>query len=99
MQPVEWFVLLIGGPSGVGKTTIAPAVAKRFDATWLQVDDLALAIERVGLPFPDADSVPLFDARGGLLDRAYLLTPAIEVVIENHVDQGQRVVLEGDAIL
>ena len=99
VEPSDWFVFLIGGPSGVGKTTVAHQVAKRLGASWLQVDDLALALVRGGLPIPDADSVPKFDAPGGVLQRARALTPAIEVVIEHHVDLRDRVVIEGDAIL
>ncbi len=94
-----WLVLLIGGPSGVGKTTAAAQVARRLGASWLQVDDLRLALARSGLPVPDADAVGTFDAPGGLVALGELLTAAIEVVVENHVDQRNPVVIEGDAIL
>ncbi|HEV8638899.1 MAG TPA: AAA family ATPase [Chloroflexota bacterium] len=95
----DWFVLLIGGPSGVGKTTAAAQVAQRLGAPWLQVDDLRLAMERSGVPVPNADAVGTFDAPGSLVALGELLTPAIEVVIENHVDQRDPVVIEGDGIL
>ena len=38
-------VLLIGGPSSVGKSTAAAGIARRLDMPWLQVDDLRLAIQ------------------------------------------------------
>src|SRR5437867_5415951 len=44
----EWLVLLIGGPCGVGKTTVAAQVAARLGAAWLMVDDLRLALARSG---------------------------------------------------
>jgi len=63
------------------------------------VDDLRLALVRSGVPVPDADAVGTFDAPGGLVALGEAMTPAIEVVIENHVDQRIPVVIEGDGIL
>jgi 2-phosphoglycerate kinase len=95
----EWFVLLIGGPSGIGKTTIAAQVAWQLGVSWLMVDDLRLALERSGLPVPDSTRVETFDGPGGLVSVGEAVAPAIEVVIENHVDQRLPVVIEGDGIL
>ena len=92
-------VLLIGGPSGVGKTTAAAQVARRLGATWLGVDDLRLALERTGVQVPDSRLAAAFDAPGGLVTVGELLSPAIEVVTENHVDQRMPLVIEGDGIL
>lgn len=94
-----WQVLLIGGPSAIGKTTIAAEVARRLGVPWLMVDDLRLALQRCGLPIPDADVVETFDRPGGLVALGDAIAPAIEVVIENHVDQGIPIVIEGDGIL
>ena len=94
-----WRILLLGGASGIGKSTVARRLGQRLGVPWLQVDDFRLAFVRSGVPFPDADAVPTFDALGGLLTHGELLSPAIEVVIENHVDQGNPAILEGDAIL
>ncbi len=92
-------VLLIGGASGTGKTVAAARVGQRLGVPWLGVDDLRLALGRVGVAVPDADAVPVFDAPGGLLDLARLMSSAIEAVAENHADQREPVVIEGDAIL
>jgi len=99
LAALGWRVLLIGSASGVGKSTVAMRLGQRLGLPWLQVDDFRLALIRSGVPFPDADAVPTFDGPGGLLRHGKLLSPAIEVVIENHIDQGNPAILEGDAIL
>ena len=95
----RWFVLLIGGPSGIGKTTVAAQVARRLDVPWLMVDDLRLALMRSGLPIPDNPRAGAFDPEDGLVAVGEAVASAIEVVIENHVDQRIPVVIEGDGIL
>lgn len=95
----EWFVLLIGGLSGIGKTTVAAQVARRLDVPWLMVDDLRLALMRSGVPIPDNPRSEALDPTDGLVAVGEAVAPAIEVVIENHVDQRMPVVIEGDGIL
>ncbi len=99
LTALGWRVLLFGGSSGIGKSAVALRLGQRLGLPWLQVDDFRLALLRSGVPFPDADAVATFDGAGGLLAHGELLAPAIEVVIENHVDQQHPVILEGDAIL
>ncbi len=41
-----WDVLLIGGTSGIGKTTIARQLGLQLGLPWLQVDDLRLALHQ-----------------------------------------------------
>lgn len=95
----NWWVLLIGGPSGVGKTTVAAQVAEHLGVPWLMVDDLRLALMRSGVPIPDIPEIKPFDAQGSLIAIGEAVAPAIEVVIENHVDQHYSVIIEGDGIL
>lgn len=107
-----WTVLLIGGPSSVGKTTVAREIARKFGVSCLQVDDLRLALQRsrVTLPegtdalyffeeTPDVRRLPPERLRDGLIAVGEVMSPAIEVVIENHVDQAVPIVIEGDGIL
>lgn len=108
-----WAVLLIGGHSGAGKSTVAERLARWYGTAWLMVDDLRLALQRsrATLPTPEATAALHFDKTPGwwrhpperLRDAAIAvgeaLSPALEVVIENHVDQRLPVVLEGDGIL
>ena len=111
-QSPKWMVLLIGGPSGVGKTVAARHIGLQHGASWLQVDDLRLALQRshVALPqqtemlyffeeTPDVWRRPPEHLRDGLVAVGQLLSPALEVVIENHVDTAAPVVIEGDGIL
>jgi 2-phosphoglycerate kinase len=108
-----WGVLLLGGHSGAGKSTVAERLARRHGTAWLMVDDLRLALQRsrAVLPTPEATEALHFTAAPGwwrrpperLLEVAIAdgraLSPALEVVIENHVDRRLPVVLEGDGIL
>lgn len=94
-----WYVLLVGGPSGIGKTTVAAQIARRLDVAWLMVDDLRLALQRSGVAIPDNPRAAALDPSEGAVAVGELVSPAIEVVIENHVDQRIPVVIEGDGIL
>ncbi|MCA1667322.1 MAG: hypothetical protein LC793_07975 [Thermomicrobia bacterium] len=108
----RWTVLLIGGPSGVGKTIAAQEIARLHGISWLQVDDLRLALQRSRVTLPAAtDALSFFEEtphvrrlpperlRDGLIAVGAVMAPAIEVVIENHLDQHAPVVIEGDGIL
>jgi len=110
-QP-NWKVLLIGGPSGVGKTILAKLIGLRFGIPWLEVDDLRLALQRshVTLPrdtaalyffeeTPNVWQLPPEQLCNRLIAIGEVMSPAIEVVVENHVDTVAPVVIEGDGIL
>ena len=110
---LDWVVLLIGGPSGVGKSMAAKQIALRFQVPWLQVDDLRLALQwsQVRLPDPEDTRKPyVFDAPDvwrlpperlcdGFVGVGEALSTAIAKVITNHVATDEPVVLEGDGII
>ncbi len=109
-----WTVLLIGGPSGVGKTTLAERLGKRYGAAWLQVDDLRLALQHshVVLPSkvetealyfflrtPSIWQLPAERLRDALIAVGEAMLPAVEIVVAHHVETQAPVVIEGDGIV
>ena len=110
MRPA-WKVLLIGGPSATGKSTLARKLGLGLGLPWMAVDDVRLALQRslVTLPEQTPDlyyflrtpdgwqrSVPeLVEA---LMAMTQVLTPALEVVVEHQVDTDAPLIVEGDGI-
>jgi 2-phosphoglycerate kinase len=105
-------VLVLLGASGTGKSTAAAAIARRCGNTWMQVDDLRLALQysRVSLPertaqlyrFMDDPEIwtrPVAELRRAFIDVAELLAPAVRIVIDSHVATNVPLVIEGDGIL
>jgi 2-phosphoglycerate kinase len=107
----NWDVLLIGGISGSGKTTIAKQLGLRLGLPWLQVDDLRLAFQwsQVTLPQRTKDLYFFLGPHvwqlapehlcASLIAIGEVLSPAIEIVVENHLDTETPTIIEGDAIL
>jgi 2-phosphoglycerate kinase len=106
---MAWDVLLIGGGGGTGKTTVAARIAARVGASFGQVDDFRLVLQRMLPPdvapglhfFTDRDHAPLGVDDGLAAQRAIanFMTHALEPVIAHHVDTRLRLVLEGDSLL
>lgn len=107
-------VLLIGGASGTGKSTVARAIARRHDADWLQVDDLRLALQWSDVRFPsenatealhflerteDVWQLPADRLRDAMIAVGEVMVEAVAIVVGNHVAQGDVTVIEGDGIL
>jgi gluconokinase len=65
-------VLVVMGVSGVGKTTLAKAIAERLGWTFKEGDELHpaanIAKMKAGIPLTDADRAPWLDAIGGWID-------------------------------
>lgn len=108
----DWTVLLIGGPSGAGKTILAKQLGLRYGCSWLEVDDLRLALQRSQVVLPEHNEalyffeetphiwrMPAEHLCDGLIAVGHVMIPALEVVIENHVDTTAPIVIEGDGIL
>ena len=106
-----WSVLVLFGASGTGKSTAARQIAVTSGATWMQVDDLRLALQysRVTLPqqtdrlyffetTPDLWTLPPAEMLEAFIDVATVMTPAVRVVIDSHVFTGVPMVIEGDGV-
>jgi 2-phosphoglycerate kinase len=106
----SWEVLLIGGASGVGKTSISYRLAQHFGVGITEVDDFQVILERMTTPeqYPgihywhtrpeNAEITAEEIISHGFILRDEL-SPALETVIANHLESQTAVVLEGDFIL
>lgn len=108
-----WTVLAILGPSGVGMSVAAQAIAQARGMTWIQVDDLRLAMQASDIERPSGtlDRLHYFECttdiwscsseelKDALVDLACLMAPAVRIVIDSHIATGVPAVIEGDGIL
>lgn len=104
-----WTVLLIGGSSGTGKTTLAEAIGRTVGVPWLQAADVRLALQRITRPSQQpalhaflAESVwqrPSEELRDRFIAVGEIVSHALEIVVANHVATDAPLVLEGDGIV
>lgn len=106
----SWQVLLIGGPSGVGKTSVSYRIARHFGVGITEIDDFHHFAEALTTPAQQPaihfwNTHPAPDALGEdeILDRLLATSDAmmagLERVIANHLETDTPLVLEGDYIL
>ena len=108
----EWHVLLIGGASGVGKTTVAAGLGQRFGVNVTQLDDIQTALETLTTP----KQQPLlhfwrthwseFSAFTDEQHVAHFLDvsrqvyqPVLDAVVGDRLDGEMPTIIEGDFIL
>lgn len=108
-QP-PWTVLLIGGASGVGKSTLAREIAQRYGCPWLQVDDFRLTLQWFTRP-EEQPALHFFLATKdvwnqsperlceALIEVGRVVSRSLEIVLAHHLATRQPIVLEGDGIL
>jgi 2-phosphoglycerate kinase len=106
----KWEVLLIGGASGTGKTSVSYRVARHFGVGITEVDDFQVILERMTTPeqlpplhywrtHPGFFEEPAEAIVRQLIDVGEVMHPALEAVIANHLESRAPVVLEGDFLL
>ena len=107
----DWTVLLIGGHSASGKTVVAERIGLSLGIPWIMADDLRLAFQRSRARLPGYADTLYFDKEPGYWQRpaqeqcdaliavGEALSSALEVVVENHVDQTAPCVIEGADVL
>ena len=104
-----WQVLLLGGASGTGKTRLAYRLARQLGIGITEVDDFQVVLERMTTPeqqpalhfwrtHPDPGSLSAEEIQEQGLDILEVMVPALEAVIENHLEAATPLVLEGDFI-
>ena len=107
-----WQVQVLFGASGTGKSTAARQIARASGATWMQVDDLRLALQYSRVTLPEGtDRLYFFETTPGIwirpvddllqafVDVATVMAPAVRVVIDSHLATGVPMVIEGDGVL
>lgn len=105
-----WDVLLLGGPSGAGKTSVSYRLAQHFAVGITEVDDFQVIMERMTTPEqypllhlwttnPEVHSWPPERIMHNIIGIGELMQPAMEAVIANHLETDRPIVLEGDFLL
>src|SRR5260221_6468083 len=108
--PRLWQVLLIGGASGTGKTSISYRLAQYFGVGITEVDDFQVILERMTTPeqqpilhywrtHPGAVDLPVEKIVEHSIAVGRAMIPALEAVIANHLESQTPIILEGDFIL
>jgi 2-phosphoglycerate kinase len=106
----SWQVLLIGGASGTGKTSVSYRIAQHFGIGISEVDDFQLVLARMTTPeeqpilhywrtHPEVIDLSPEKVVQHIIAVGGAMMPALEVVIENHLASQTPIVLEGDFIL
>lgn len=108
---LPWQVLLLGGASGVGKTSVSYRLARHYRAGLTEVDDFQVVLEHMTDPaqYPvfhfwrtHTEEARRMEAEAQLaffLRYASAIEEALALVVGNHIQTRMPVVLEGDFIL
>jgi 2-phosphoglycerate kinase len=106
-----WQVLLFGGASGVGKTSVSYRLAHAFRVGLTEMDDFHIVLKRMTTPKQQpalhffrlhaAEVLRMDDEQllAHILDTSEAMSGAMELVIGNHLASSTPVVLEGDFLL
>src|SRR3712207_2075074 len=107
----SWQVLLIGGASGVGKTSVSYRLAHHYGVGITEVDDFQVILEHMTTPEQQPvlhywrshpEETRRMDEDQQLaytLSYSGVMATALELVIANHLESQAPIVLEGDFIL
>lgn len=109
MNDRNWTVLLIGGASGTGKSTLAYEIARYYSVNVLEVDDICLSVETVTTKdqFP---AIHYWDTGLNwmeigadnnvkwLIDVSKELIPVLTELINRHIEDRVPIIIEGDFI-
>ena len=101
MSVRTWDILLIGGASGVGKSSVSYRLAQHFGVALIEVDDFHLILEQMTTPpqypalhfwrtHPDPAALPPEQLANKAVEISLELQPALEIVIANHLESQRR---------
>ena len=105
----NWTILLIGGASGTGKSSLAYKIAEYYAVNVREIDDIHAAVKAAttGKTHPAIHywSTGINWKEIGIAGNADWLTrvseelvPALKAIIENHLESDVPVIIEGDFI-
>ncbi len=105
----NWTVLLIGGASGTGKSSIAYEIARFYGVNVLEVDDVHLSVETVTTKesFPAihywSAGVNWMDVGVDgnvkwLIDVSKEMIPVLKELVNRHIEDKLPIIIEGDFI-
>ncbi len=105
----NWTVLLIGGASGTGKSSLAYEIAHFYGVNVLEVDDVYISVKAVTTieSFPaihywstglDWVDVGVDDNVNWLIDVGKELIPVLKGLVERHIEDQLPIIIEGDFI-
>ncbi|MCL2574192.1 MAG: hypothetical protein FWE34_06565 [Defluviitaleaceae bacterium] len=106
----NWDILIIGGASGTGKTTVARALARYYQVDLVRVDNFQVLLEATTTPetfpaihywttHPNWRDEGIGNAVRRLIDAGQALSSGLAAVIEDHLLEDLPMILEGDFIL
>ena len=106
----NWSVLLLGGPSGAGKTSVSYALARRFGVGISEIDDLYIVAKDFTTPaqqpalhawdtHPRAHDLAAEQILEMHIAACRVMSASIEAVVANHLETDTPIVLEGDYLL
>jgi 2-phosphoglycerate kinase len=107
----EWRVLLIGGASGVGKTSVSYRLARHYDLGVTEVDDFQVVLEGMTTPeqypelhfwrthYDDARRMTEDEHLDFFVRYSRVMEDALTLVVANHIESDTPIMLEGDFIL
>lgn len=106
----NWDILLIGGASGSGKTSISLPLARLYEIDLVRVDDFQVLLKALTTPesnpsihfektHPNWRNEGVEGTLKLLIDIGQMLIPGLTAVINDHIEENIPMVLEGDFIL
>ena len=107
--PRDWMVLLIGGPSGTGKSSIAYEISRFYGVSVLEADDIYLSVKAMTnsgcLPAihrwgdeADWQAAGIQGNVSWLIDVGREMIPALKAIVQRHIEDKVPVIIEGDFI-
>lgn len=105
----KWTVLLIGGASGTGKSTLTYNLGEYYGVNVMEVDDIHLTVEKVttGVDYPaihywnqgiNWKEIGVEQNVQWLQDVSREMRPILKALIERHLEDQVPIILEGDFI-